>query len=210
MSPLPSQRPPARRRRVAQLALAPLLGLGAALLVACGSSSNSKLIPLANAGPLQADFQEVAEKAETGNGNCSDTEKALLKTEQDFAALPASTDNGLRERLREGITNLHQRALSACQQPQGQTTGTTATTPTQSQTTPTTPTTPTQTTPPSTSTTPPQTTPAPETGGVAPEAEREERERERERALPPGGGTGPGDGNGNGNGNGNGGLEGGR
>jgi hypothetical protein len=205
MSGVPSQRRATPRRRAAQLALAPLLGLGAALLVACGSSSSSKLIPLANAGPLQADFQEVAEKAETANGNCGATEKALLKTEQDFAALPGSTDNGLRERLREGITNLHQKALTACQQPLAQTTGTTpttSTTPTQTATTPTT-TTPPSTTP-QTTTTPPTTTPVtPETGGVSPE------EKEKEKEKPPtGGGIGPGDGNGNGNGAG--GLEGGK
>jgi hypothetical protein len=200
MSGVPGQSPAARRcRRAAQLALAPLLGLGAALLVACGSSAGNKLIPMANAGPLQSDFQEVAEKAETANGNCSATEKALLKTEQDFGALPSSTDNGLRERLREGITNLHQKALTACQQPFGQTTGTTgttATTPTQTTTAPATPTTPAQTAPPQTTSTPTQPPATPETGGVAPEAEKE---KEHEKPLP-GGGTGAGPGGGDGNG----------
>ncbi len=206
--PGPAGHSPAVRplRRAAQLALAPLLGLGAALLVACGSTASSKLIPLANAGPLQSDFQEVAEKAETGNGNCGPTEKALQKTEQDFAALPGSTDSGLRERLHEGITNLRGKALTACQQPLAQTSGTTATTGTTQAQTATQPTTPitTPTAPPQTTTTPPQTTPTtPETGGVGPETVKPEGERPN-----PGGGTGAGDGNGNGNGSG--GQEGGR
>ena len=81
--------------------LAGLLAVAAALLVSCGGSS-AKLIPVADAGPLQSDFETVQSDAETGNGNCATTESALLKTEQDFAALPASVDAGLRATLRQG------------------------------------------------------------------------------------------------------------
>ena len=49
--------------------LAGLLGVAAALLVSCGSST-AKLIPTADAGPLQRDFEEVAQAAEAGAGDC--------------------------------------------------------------------------------------------------------------------------------------------
>jgi hypothetical protein len=149
----------ARPRRAAALhvSLAALLGVLAALLVACGGSAKG-LIPTGDAGPLQSDFEAVAHAAESGDGNCSDTESALLKTDQDFAALPASIDAGLHNTLRQGIENLRTRALALCAQPLPQstvstsapktTTSTTTTTPppetqtTTTQTTPTTPTTP--------------------------------------------------------------------
>jgi hypothetical protein len=104
-----------------------LLGAAAALLVSCGSSGKG-LIPSAKAGPLQEDFEAVAQAAAGGNGNCTATESALGKTEQDFLALPASVDTGLHKTLEEGITNLRKRALSMCIQPTGGATGTTSTT----------------------------------------------------------------------------------
>jgi hypothetical protein len=142
--------------------LAAMLGIAAALLVACGSS-NGKLIPVADSGPLQGDFETVAQAAESGNGNCSATETALAKTEQDFNGLPGSVDSGLLDTLRQGIENLRKRALALCAQPLAQNTAT-STTPKPSTTTgtstATTPaTTPTATTP----TTPIPTTPTPTT-----------------------------------------------
>ncbi|HYM54384.1 MAG TPA: hypothetical protein VES97_03420, partial [Solirubrobacteraceae bacterium] len=104
------------RTPILRLLPAGLLGLAAALLVSCGSSSG-KLIPLANAGPLQGDFEAVAQAAQTGNGSCSGTEVAIIKTEQDFAALPRTVDAGLRDTLRQGIANLRSRALVLCAQP---------------------------------------------------------------------------------------------
>ncbi len=150
-----------------------LLGAGAAVLVSCGSSG-AGLIPSANAGPLVADFQEVERAALKGGGNCAPTEAALRTTERDFAALPASVDAGLRAKLRQGISHLHDQALELCTQPLTTTTGSSSTTPT---TTP--PSTQTKTE--STSTTPPSSTtgtgPAPSSttptsgaeGGTAPE-----------------------------------------
>jgi hypothetical protein len=131
------------RSSVLRAALAGALGIAAALLVSCGGSSG-KLIPLADAGPLQSDFETIAQDAEAGNGSCSATESAVLKTEQDFTALPASIDSGLRQTLRQGIENLRARALVLCAQPLAQTTPTSTTT--------TKPTTSTSTTPPTTST----------------------------------------------------------
>jgi hypothetical protein len=170
-----------------------LLGLGAALLVSCGGSSGN-LIPLANAGPLQGDFEEVAQAAQSASGNCSATEAAILKTEQDFAALPSTTDAGLRNTLRQGISNLRSRALVLCAQPLAQTTATDAApkTTTSTHSTPaTTATTPTTTTP--TVTSPPPTTPAPSgPGGGTPAPGAGEAQPEGSNGQ--GGGTGVGEG----------------
>ena len=158
----------------ARVALAALLGLAAALLVAC-SGSTGKLIPVADAGPLQGDFETVAQAAEAGNGSCSETEAAITKTEQDFSALPTTVDAGLRNTLRNGIENLRSHALALCAQPLVQATATTSTpktttttsiapAETQTSTTPTTPAITTPTTPATTPTTPTSTTPG---GGTA-------------------------------------------
>jgi hypothetical protein len=148
-------------RHSPRVLLAGSLGLAVALLVSCGGSSD-KLIPTAAAGPLQSDFETVAQDAEAGNGSCTVTERAILKTEQDFGALPATLDTGLRETLRQGIENLRARALVLCAQPLAQTTPTSTTTKSTTSTattTPTTTTTTTTTTPPAPSTTPASTTP---------------------------------------------------
>jgi hypothetical protein len=138
---------------IAKAGLAALLGGAAALLVACGSSGNG-LIPAAQAGPLQSDIEAVEKAAEEGNGDCTATEAALLKTDQDFQALPRSVNSTLRGKLSLGIEQLHKVARVACTQPLGgTTTGTTTkappttSTPTTSTPTTTTPTTTTQTTP---------------------------------------------------------------
>ena len=161
-----------------RLLAAGLLGAAVAIvLVSCGSSGKG-LIPIANAGPLQSDFEAVAQAAQSGGGSCTATTEAIDKTEQDFAALPDTIDSGLHRRLSEGISNLRERALALCAQPLAQTATTTTprttttTTTTKSQTTPTTPTTTTTTTPttPVTPTTP--STPPNNGGGtVAPGSE---------------------------------------
>jgi hypothetical protein len=144
--------------RVVRFALAALLGAAAAALVACGSSGKG-LIPAAQADPLHADIEAVERAAEEGNGDCTATEAALLKTDQDYAALPLSVNNTLRGKLRLGIENLHKVAREACAQPLG---GTTTETAPKTSTTTTTPTTTTPTT--TTNTTPTQTTPPPSEG----------------------------------------------
>jgi hypothetical protein len=163
-----------RRRRRApgalKLILAGLLGTASALLIACGGSGGV-LIPASQAGPLQGDVEAVEQAAEAGNGNCSATEAALLKTDQDYAALPTSVDTELRNRLHLGIENLHKVATEACQQPLAKTTTTSAnTTTTKTATTPTTPTTTTTTTttptPPSSET--PESEETPGAGGGTP------------------------------------------
>lgn len=146
------------RAKLPRVILLVLLGVLAASLVACGSSGKG-LIPTGDAGPLQSDFEAVVQAAENGDGNCSATESALLRTEQDFARLPSNVDGGLRDTLHRGIENLRSRSLALCAQPLPQSTVTTTTPKTTTSTTSTTPppseteTTPTQTTP--TQTTPP-------------------------------------------------------
>jgi hypothetical protein len=158
--------------------VAALLGGAAAVLIACGSSAGG-LIPASQGGPLQSDIEKVERAAEAGNGNCSATESALLKTDQDYGALPTSVNSELRKQIGTAIENLHKVAKEACEQPLAQTN--TATTPT---TTSTPATTPTQTT--TTTTTPPPTT----TPTTPPE-------KEEESSPGAGGGTpAPGEGNG--------------
>lgn len=159
---------------VLRVCLAALLGVGVAVvLVACGDSGHG-LIPEANAGPLQGDFEAVAQAAQTGNGDCAATTAAINKTERDFAALPATVDPGLRNRLSQGISNLRERALELCAEPLAPTTTTTSTprttTTVHTQSTPAP--TPTATTPPpvtheSTTPTPSPTPPANNGGGTA-------------------------------------------
>ncbi len=157
--------------------LAALLGVAAALLISC-SGSGKGLIPSGDAGPLREDFRAVVEAAENGDGNCASTETALVKTEQDYDALPSSTDAGLRKRLQEGIANLRTRALDLCRQPVPQPTVTT--TPPKTTTTQTTQSTPTNTQTTNTQTTPPTTTPAPSGPGGGTPAPGEEGAPEEE------------------------------
>jgi hypothetical protein len=186
------------RQRALRAALAAILGTLAAILVACGGSS-AGLIPVANGGPLQSDFEAVAQAAQTGNGNCTETEAALAKTEQDLAALPSSVDSGLRNTLHQGTENLRKRALALCAQPLAQTNTvptlkiptTPRTTPTTTDTTPTITTTTTATPPPVT--TPTTTTPpGPGGGTVAPGETPAGKGNEQGQENGNSGGVGPG------------------
>jgi hypothetical protein len=179
------------RAVVLRVSLAAALGVLAALLVAC-SSSGKGLIPTGDAGPLQGDFETVAQAAESGGGNCAATESALLKTDRDFAALP-SIDAGLHNTLRQGIENLRTRALALCTQPLPQATETTTAPRTTTSTT-------TATTPPETQTTPttPPTTPSPSGPGGGTPAPGEEGSEEEGLGLGKGEGAGKGH-NGRGN-----------
>jgi cytoskeletal protein RodZ len=178
-------------KRPIRLLLVGLLGVAAAVLVACGSSGKG-LIPTANAGPLQSDFEAVSEAAQSGEGNCTATEAAIAKTEEDFAGLPKTIDPGLHKTLSLGISNLRRRALALCAEPLPRATTTTnvPTTTTSTQTTPTTTTHTETTTTPTTPTTPPTAT-TPGGGTAAPG-----NESTPGASSGPGGGTGLGDENG--------------
>lgn len=185
---------PVNMRILIRLLAATLLGIAAAALVSCGSSGKG-LIPSANAGPLQSDFEAVARAAEAGEGSCAETESALGKTEQDFLQLPATVDRGLHARLQEGIENLRKQALAMCEQSteaktastQTSTTSTT-TTSTGTETTPPVQTSPTTTT--GTTSTPSTTTAPSESGGT--EAGEAEERPSKGKGL----GKGQGEGNG--------------
>jgi hypothetical protein len=151
------------------IALSALLCLTCALLAGCGASTKA-LIPSGDAGPLLSDVELVEHAAASGDGSCNATEKALVKITEDFSALPATVNSGLRNNVRQGIQVLHTRALALCAQPlPSSTTSTEAVKPTTTTNTATTPTvaqtTPTQTTPTTSSTTP---TEAPHGGTPAP------------------------------------------
>jgi hypothetical protein len=190
-SPIALLRARSHRSQLLRATLAVLLGVAAALLVAC-SSSGKGLIPTGDAGPLQSDFEAVARAAENGDGSCSATESALLKTDQDFAALPASVDSGLRDTLRQGIENLRSRSLSLCTQPLPQATDTTSTpkTTTSDTTTTTTPTVTQTTSTPTTATTPPPENSGPGGGTPAPGAETPGLGSESEGGAEAGGSAG--------------------
>jgi hypothetical protein len=144
-------------RMLIRVVVVALLGAVAALLVSCGSSGTG-LIPAANAGPLQEDFEAVQRAAEAGDGNCATTESALGKTQQDFLQLPTTVDRGLHASLEKGIANLRKVALEMCVEPTSTATTSTSTStstpPAQTSTTSTTP----PTTTPSTTTIPPTST----------------------------------------------------
>jgi len=161
---MPGGSPSHLRGQLYSFALAGMLGVAIPLLASCGGSG-AGLIPVGNAGPLQSDFEAVAQAAENGDGVCATTETAILKTEQDFSALPSSVDAGLRNRLHEGISKLRSDALSLCKQPLPQATVTSTSAKT---TTSTTTSTPTVTLPTTSQSTPTNTTAPPGEGGGTP------------------------------------------
>ena len=161
---MPGGSPSHLRGQLCRFALAGMLGVAIPLLASCGSSG-AGLIPAGNAGPLQSDFEAVAQAAENGDGVCATTESAILKTEQDFSALPSSVDAGLRNRLHEGISKLRSDALSLCKQQLPQAT---ATSTSQKTTTSTSTTTPTVSSPTTSTSTPTNTNPPPGEGGGTP------------------------------------------
>jgi hypothetical protein len=177
-------------RILIRLVPAALLGIAASVLISCGGSGKG-LIPSANAGPLQSDFEAVARAAEAGNGSCAQTESALGQTEQDFLKLPTTVDKGLHARLQQGIENLRKQALTMCAQPAAtSTTGTqtsTSSTTTTSKSTETTTqpatTTSTTTTPTGTATTPTTTTPPSQSGGTEAREAEEGKDKSESEGL---------------------------
>jgi hypothetical protein len=177
-----------QRRAGLRAIAAGLAGVAAALIVSCGSSGKG-LIPASAAGPLKSDFEAVQQAAENANGNCTTTDAALRKTEEDFSALPGSVDAGLRSNLRQGIANLRVRAHEMCVEPSAQTTTTAPATTTSAPTT-TTDTAPTTTTTQTTPSTTAPTTSSP--GGGTPAPGEEEPEAGQGKGNH--GGTGAGEG----------------
>lgn len=139
-------------RRTIPHALALLLGIGAALLAACGQGTSGG-IPAADAAELKARMSEVEQAVE--DGRCSGVPRKLQQVDTGIDGLPPSTDEQLRRALRDGADRLLSVSVKECNANRAETrttegTETTETTPTE--------TTPTETTPTETSTTPPPTT----------------------------------------------------
>jgi TolA-binding protein len=166
--------------------LALLLGVGAALLAACGQGTRGG-IPAADASSLNRELEAV--RSRVADGQCSQLATQLRAINTRIDRLPRSVDPQLVQALRDGADRLQRRAVSECNANSVATDTATQTTPTVTETTTapdtttqpdTTPTdttttpTPTETTPPPTATLPPVPTeppPPPVTpgGGVSPE-----------------------------------------
>jgi hypothetical protein len=148
-----------------RLPLAFLLGLAAALLVACGGT-NTKLLPPVSADRLINHLDAVRQALD--QHDCPKAEAGVQLLYSDLGRIPPTVDQGLRARLREGIDKLNQRVPIDCRQTTTTTqttpTTTTDTTPTNTTPTDTTPTTPTDTTP----TTPTDTIPTTPTDTIPP------------------------------------------
>jgi hypothetical protein len=158
-----------------RLPLAFVLGIAAALLVACGGGSNQKLLPPVSADRIKNHLTEIRQALD--QQDCQRAEAGVQTLYSDLARIPPTVDRRLRSRLREGIDKLNARVPIDCQQP----TTTTTTVPTTTAPVPTTNTTPpdttttttptnttTTTTPTDTTTTPTDTTTSPSNGGTPP------------------------------------------
>jgi hypothetical protein len=143
-------------RRTLPFLLAALLGVGAALLAACGSSGDGR-IPAASASKLKREIADVR-RAVDGD-RCEDVSGQLRQVDEGIDDLPPEVDDQLRSNLRDGANRLLDAARDECDATQPETT-TTETLPEEETTTETTPT-ETETTPTPTTTEPPTTAPAP-------------------------------------------------
>jgi hypothetical protein len=130
-----------------------MLGIGAALLAACGSSTRGG-IPSADAASIKGQLEDV--RTRVADGSCDGLARELRQVNTAIDNLPRSVDNRLVSALRDGADRLQSAAVSDCNA---------NSVPTQTETTPpeTTTTTPPETTtpPPETTTTPPETTTTP-------------------------------------------------
>jgi hypothetical protein len=142
-----------------RLPLAFLLGVAAAVLIACGGS-NKKLLPAVSADRLKNDLADVSQAID--QQDCAAAAKAFTQFQADLQRVPATVDRRLRQRLNEGASRLSNRVPVDCK---GAPRTTTTTVPT---TTTTTPATTTTTTPTTTTTTPTTTTTTPTTTTTTP------------------------------------------
>ena len=100
------------RMRALHLLAALVLGVAAAFVVACGSSSDK--IPASDATRLDSALDRVA--ADTRAGNCDAAQAAVVRAQGVAVNLPSSVDQQLRHRVEAGIANLKDRVPVQCQQ----------------------------------------------------------------------------------------------
>ena len=166
-----------RMRRTLPHLLALLLGVGAALLAACGQGTRGG-IPAADASDLKRELEDV--RARVAEGRCDELSGQLRQVNTRIDQLPRSVDARLIEALRDGADRLRRRSVKDCNANNITTETQTAPTVTQTVTTETTTTpTDTTTTPTDTTTAPTDTTgtvetlpaepPPPPSGGISPE-----------------------------------------
>jgi hypothetical protein len=144
--------------------IALVLGVAAALLAACGSSTRGG-IPAADASDIKGQLEDV--RTRVADGNCDGLTRELRDIDSAIDGLPQSVDNRLVSALRDGADRLKTAAVTDCNDnsvPTQTETTPPETTPTQTDTTPT----ETQTTPTETTTTPPETTTQPPTTTLLP------------------------------------------
>jgi len=98
-------------RAFVRLALAGLLGAGAALLVACGGAD--KLIPRSDAGRINGHLARVADAV--ARQDCATAESELRLAQREVDALPDTLDQDLRRRINEGLVNLAGLAPRQCE-----------------------------------------------------------------------------------------------
>jgi TolA-binding protein len=168
-------------RRTLPHLVALLLGVGAALLAACGQTTRGG-IPAADASDLKRQLEDV--RGRVADGRCDELAGQLRQVNTRIDELPRSVDARLVQALRDGADRLQRRAVEDCNAnnvptetqtaptvtetlPTETTTTQTDTTPTETTTAPT----ETTTTPPPTDTveTVPTVPPPPPSGGVSPE-----------------------------------------
>lgn len=96
--------------------LLPLLAAGtlAVGLAACGSADREGLIPSGDAQSLLDRLDAVS--ARVADGECGALRDDVSRLRSTAAALPASVDQRLRDRLREGLDNLAGIAPRACEE----------------------------------------------------------------------------------------------
>lgn len=143
-------------RRWLPYVLAAVLGVGAALLAACGDSPSAG-IPADEASDLKSHIDDVQQRVD--DARCEALIGQLRQVITRIDRLPSSVDAQLRRRLSRGAETLRTNSISECDENREAK----QTTPTETQTTPETIETqapPTSTAPPP-STTPPQTTAPP-------------------------------------------------
>jgi TolA-binding protein len=144
-------------RRALPYVLALLLGVGAALLAACGETTRGG-IAAADASDLKRQLEDV--RGRVADGRCDDLGGQLRQVNTRIDELPRSVDARLVASLRDGADRLQRRAVEDCNANSVPTE--TETAPTVTETAPAeTTTTQTETAPPETTTTPPETTTAP-------------------------------------------------
>jgi len=103
-----------RMRRALPFLLALVLGVGAAALVACGSSGSSRrqFIPDRSAQRMSDALDDV--RSAVDDGDCTKAAQALARARGVLVNLPSAVSDRLVSRLRQGFDNLEEVAPREC------------------------------------------------------------------------------------------------